>query len=192
MIDSQQLKLLLCEKENLTLEFKEKYSPRIDEDIIAFSNIKGGIDDKIIIANPGSLAKGLTKDNFGKHSIRRNELIADLFYRMDKIEKAGTGIQRIKTQSLKAGISEPEFEFGLFFSILFKRHSYFVEQITSEKTSEKIIALIKLNPFLSAKEIGIKLEISSRAVEMQLSKLKEEKRINRIGADKGGHWVIIR
>ena len=50
-MDSKQLKLLLQEKENLTLEFKEKYTPKIDEDIVAFSNTKGGIillgvDDK--------------------------------------------------------------------------------------------------------------------------------------------------
>ena len=41
--NSEQLKLLLKEKENLTLEFKEKYSSRIDEDIVAFANTKGGI-----------------------------------------------------------------------------------------------------------------------------------------------------
>ena len=50
-LDSQKLGILLKEKENLTLEFKEKYSPKIDEDLVAFSNTKGGIlligvDDK--------------------------------------------------------------------------------------------------------------------------------------------------
>jgi len=71
-------------------------------------------DDRILILNPGSLPKGLDKEKFGKVSIRRNELIADLFYRMDKIEKAGTGIQKIKNEMREAGLSEPEFEFGSY------------------------------------------------------------------------------
>ncbi|MFH1882545.1 MAG: ATP-binding protein [Planctomycetota bacterium] len=37
------LKLLLKEGEGLTVEFKEQYTPRIDRDIVAFSNTKGGI-----------------------------------------------------------------------------------------------------------------------------------------------------
>ena len=34
--------LLIREGEGLTVEFKEKYSSRIDEDIVAFANAKGG------------------------------------------------------------------------------------------------------------------------------------------------------
>ena len=41
-MDSQQLSILLSERENLTLEFKERYTSSIDEDIVAFSNTKGG------------------------------------------------------------------------------------------------------------------------------------------------------
>ncbi|MEK6938099.1 MAG: RNA-binding domain-containing protein, partial [Nanoarchaeota archaeon] len=42
-MDSEELKILLKEKENLTLEYKEAYSSKIDEDIVAFANTKGGI-----------------------------------------------------------------------------------------------------------------------------------------------------
>ena len=38
----EKLKLLIAEGEGLTVEFKEKYTPRIDRDIVAFSNTKGG------------------------------------------------------------------------------------------------------------------------------------------------------
>lgn len=39
----EELKLLISEGEGLTVEFKEKYTSRIAEDIIAFSNTKGDI-----------------------------------------------------------------------------------------------------------------------------------------------------
>jgi ATP-dependent DNA helicase RecG len=38
----EKLKLLIAEGEGLTVEFKEKYSSRIDRDIVALSNSKGG------------------------------------------------------------------------------------------------------------------------------------------------------
>ena len=51
MMNSERLNFLLKEKENLTLEFKESFTTKIDENIVAFSNTKGGIiilgvDDK--------------------------------------------------------------------------------------------------------------------------------------------------
>jgi ATP-dependent DNA helicase RecG len=41
-IDAEQVKLLIREGEGLTVEFKERYTSRIDEDIVAFANAKGG------------------------------------------------------------------------------------------------------------------------------------------------------
>ena len=41
-ITVEQVKLLIREGEGLTVEFKERYTPRIDEDIVAFPNAKGG------------------------------------------------------------------------------------------------------------------------------------------------------
>jgi len=62
---------------------------------------------------------------------------------------------------------------------------------TSEKTSEKIIELIKENPFISAKEIAMSIGKTPRAIEMQISKLKETRIIKRVGPDKGGYWKVI-
>ena len=61
---------------------------------------------------------------------------------------------------------------------------------TSEKTSEKIIKLIKNNPKITIDELADHLGRSTRAVEMQLQKLKEQKKIERIGPDKGGYWQL--
>ena len=52
-------------------------------------------DDRVEIINPG-IFPGARKSDFGKISVRRNERIADMFFRMDKVERAGTGIRRMK------------------------------------------------------------------------------------------------
>ena len=42
-VDAEQVKLLIREGEGLTVEFKERYTSRITEDIVAFANTRGGM-----------------------------------------------------------------------------------------------------------------------------------------------------
>jgi len=53
--------------------------------------------------------------------LRRNELIADLFYRMDKAEKNGCGISWMEALSREAGLLGLDFELGDFFKVIFFR-----------------------------------------------------------------------
>ena len=78
-------------------------------------------DDRVEIVNPGGLPAGLEKKDFGKISVRRNERIADLFFRMDKVELAGTGLRRMKEAMIAAGLSPPRIRQTTFFNISFKR-----------------------------------------------------------------------
>ena len=66
-----------------------------------------------------------------------------------------------------------------------------INEESSEKSSEKIIELIKNDPNISAAAIAEQIGLSSRAVEKQLKKLRDENLIRRVGPDKGGHWEII-
>lgn len=75
--------------------------------------------DTLEISNPGGLPEGMHTSDLGNKSVRRNELISDMFFRMDKIEKAGTGIRRIREALKKAGLKEPEFESTGFFTMKF-------------------------------------------------------------------------
>ena len=61
----------------------------------------------------------------------------------------------------------------------------------SEKSSEKIMRLIKANTQITIKDLAEQLNVSTRAIEKNISKLKTENRIERIGSDKGGYWKII-
>lgn len=61
----------------------------------------------------------------------------------------------------------------------------------SEKRSDKIINLIKNNSGITISELANQLGKTTRTVEIQLQKLKQKKRIERLGSDKGGYWQIL-
>lgn len=66
--------------------------------------------------------------------------------------------------------------------------------VSSEKTttsSEKILELIRQKPTISAAEIAILINISSRGVEKHIRRLRETGVLKRVGADKGGYWEIV-
>ena len=66
------------------------------------------------------------------------------------------------------------------------------KSVINEESSEKIIELIKNDPNISAAAIAEQIGVSSRAVEKQLKKLRDENLIRRVGPDKGGHWEIVK
>ena len=47
------------------------------------------------------------------------------------------------------------------------------------------------NQKISITKLSKELNISTRAVEKQLSNLKESGKLERIGANKGGYWKVI-
>ena len=59
-----------------------------------------------------------------------------------------------------------------------------------QKSSVKILELIKQNPKITLEEIANVLGISKRAVEKQVKKLREANIIERIGSDRSGWWKI--
>ena len=163
-------------------------------------------DDRVDISNPGGLPEGLDINSLGKEeiSVRRNELIADLFSRMDKAERIGTGMKRMRKMMKDAGLPYPEIKSGTFFTISFERSRYQPPEITGketiektskktiEKTREKIIRLIKGNSAITIQELSKETGLSVQGVMWNLNKLKKGKRIKRIGPDKGGYWKVVK
>lgn len=78
-------------------------------------------DDRIEITNPGGLVKGLRPEDLGKKSMLRNPNIANLLHRIKYIEKMGTGINKIRKLVAEAGLPPVKFEFGTFFTVIFRR-----------------------------------------------------------------------
>ena len=105
------------------------------------------------------------------------------------------------TEEMKnAGMQEPiieEFAGGMqitFFKGLIEDNGFDQDKALNksvEKSVEKIFFLIKTNPNIIQKELAIKTGLSRRGVEKNISILKRDGKIKRIGPAKGGHWEII-
>lgn len=108
--------------------------------------------DRIEISNPGGLPKGLTYAELGTRSVRRNPLIADLLHRIAFIEKAGTGIRRMREEASRNKCPEPQFAANGFFTATFWP--------TREKAG-------------ATEQVGTKLEPSRHQVEI-LRNCREE------------------
>ncbi|MFC2062195.1 ATP-binding protein [Elusimicrobiota bacterium] len=168
-------------------------------------------DDRVEVENPGGLLVGVKKQDFDKSSIRRNPIIADLFNRMGKVERMGSGIKNMRNFMDDAGLKEPEFDIDSFFRVIFHRDPRYSLKRTvledketreetrikssdkgSEESSDKILELIRVNNSITAKVISNNIGITQRAVEKQLAKLKKEGYLKRVGSKKYGHWEITK
>ena len=139
----------------------------------------------------------------------RNRRLGDFLKELDLTEGRSTGVPTIQTKLAENGSPRAIFETTddrLTFLVTIPVHegcekSSETKSKSSErktksserkaKSSERILDLIKSNPKISAAEIAMKIDMSSRGVEKQIKKLRESGIIKRNGADFGGCWVII-
>ena len=63
--------------------------------------------------------------------------------------------------------------------------------IWAVKSSEKIIKAIQKNQAVTIEELAKITRTTTRPVEKNLTKLKNDGRIVRVGADKGGKWEVV-
>ena len=94
-------------------------------------------------------------------SIRRNALIADLLHRIDFIEKAGTGIKRIRDEARAGGYPEPQFEETGFVTAVFWPNPAVRAQVEAQERDQV------------TGQAGTKLALSQHQVEI-LAKCRED------------------
>ena len=169
-------------------------------------------DDRVVIVNPGGLPSGITKSNFGKESIRRNLIIADLFHRMGKVERIGSGIGKMREFMKDAGLKAPVFESENFFRAIFFRDPQYslkqstggkMSQKTAQKTTQKtvqkttlkqeaILSYLRGNPRAGRDELAQNIKgITESGIKYNLKVLQEKGFLKRVGPDKGGHWEAL-
>jgi len=62
---------------------------------------------------------------------------------------------------------------------------------SSVKTEDKILNYFKENPDATIKEIAHYLNLSTRAIEKQVAKLKNAGKLKRAGSARAGHWEVL-
>ena len=159
--------------------------------------------DSVIIYNDGRLPENWTVSNLLKkhRSYPYNPKIAYAFYRSGYIETWGRGIERITTACKEAGKKEPLFEASpgeISVTFLTDAGEKFVEKFADEivekfmgsELQQTILRLMREKPSISAKSIAEQVGMSSRGVQKNIDVLKKAGLIERIGAAKGGHWIV--
>ena len=158
---------------------------------------KGGVcmlelfDNRVVISNPGGLVSAIPQTEFGKRSHSRNPLIFGLFARMHLVEQVGSGIARMKQLMSDAGLPLPVFNTAGIFTVILQRPEKSSVK-SSVKSSERIIVMIAEHPKITIPEMAAKMQLSTRAIEKQLAKLKSIRVIQRVGSDKDGYWEILK
>ena len=169
-------------------------------------------DDRVEIVNPGGLPAGLEKKDFGKISVRRNERIADLFFRMDKVELAGTGLRRMKEAMIAAELPPPRIRQTTFFNISFRRPIFdsrpaaverkksadkvterVTDKVTKKVTENQSLILkgMKKDNQITARILSEIVWISERKIKENIKLLKNKGLLKRIGPARGGHWKVV-
>jgi ATP-dependent DNA helicase RecG len=149
-------------------------------------------DDRIEISNPGGLPKGLKPENFGKHSVARNSMVTALLQRCNYIEKAGTGIQRMRDGMKQFGLLEPSFEFSGFFTIILRRFNLnkdiMQEFGLNNKRADRIVAILRhlvMHQALNIEQIAVELATTARTVRNAVDLLVAKGWVESSGSTKG-------
>ena len=84
--------------------------------------------DRVEVYNPGGLPSGLDPKKFGTKSVPRNLLVADMLHRANYIERAGTGINRIKqalAKHKKKILLDIQYDKNsMFYSVIFRKKGW--------------------------------------------------------------------
>ncbi|MDO9537323.1 MAG: putative DNA binding domain-containing protein, partial [Thermoplasmata archaeon] len=123
----------------------------IHRDYLYSSNIQIHISpERVEIVNPGKLL--FPEEDLGKRSAQRNPLLTDMVHRLGLVEKAGSGIKRMR-KSMKEYNLGIDFEIGSFFSAVFHRdirskseaNPKQIRSKSEEDRSEWILAYVREN-----------------------------------------------
>ena len=169
-----------------------------------YANPKGNevaiFKDRVDIYNPGTFPDELSPEDFIKgdgYSILRNPLIAETMYMSADIEKWASGLKRIYDECTAAGVRVEFKRVKTGFVVSFHRPKWeegeglVGGQKSKVKSKVKVIEIIIQNPSITIPEIAASLDMSIPGVEKIIRSLKEQKRLRRVGPDKGGHWEVL-
>ena len=163
-------------------------------------------DDRLIIYSPGGMPEGNCIQNLNITmipSVRRNPIIADIFSFLGYMERKGSGIGKIVDGYKNAKNYHDELlpifysdtsQFTVIFPNLNYRGSDKVGDKVGDnltKNREQIVNVLRKNPKASFSQIAKAIELSKISIYRNITWLKDNNYIKRIGSAKGGYWEII-
>ena len=128
-------------------------------------------DDRIEIENPGLLPFGLTVEDIQRGiSKLRNRVIGRVFHELHLIEQWGSGIQRMTSACVEAGLAPPKIEeIGTHFRVTLA--AVRTEKPKIDETDRKILSLLAEARSLSTASVAKHIRLSQRATVTRLQSL---------------------
>jgi predicted HTH transcriptional regulator len=154
--------------------------------------------DRIEILSRGTLAPAQTMEGFFLgESIPVNEKLSEIFLQLHISEKSGRGVPKITEMYGKDAFSFREN--SIVVTIPFERINKVGNKVGNKvenKTPlnsrrQKIISEMRDNPNITTTELHNILQISETAVENNISFLRENGYIERVGSKKSGYWKVL-
>ena len=171
-------------------------------------------DDRMEIYSPGGMYDGLliqNRDIDNVPSKRRNPIIADIFSRLDYMERRGSGFRKIRL-AYEAEPKYSEDKTPVFFSNrtefrvtlknlnysnvknevlndVLKNRNEVLNEVLGE-TEQQIMKVLMKNPKAGQKEIAKSADVSVSTIQRAMKKLIADNRIERINGKRDGYWKI--
>ena len=138
-------------------------------------------EDRLEIENPGLLPLGMTVEDMSQGvSKLRNRVTARVFKEIGLVEQWGSGIQRMRSACLDAGLSEPSFEeVGMRFRVTFGFMPTQPPQV--DDVGKVILQSLQKGKGLSTQELADVIGLSARATRLRLIKLVNQGLVRETG-----------
>jgi len=144
-------------------------------------------DNRIEIVSPGHLPNNLTveKIRVGNSNIRNPILVSHVAKGLLPYRGLGSGIKRALEAWPKIDFTDDRE--GCLFTATVDRP----EIKSSVKTEEEVLTILSKRPETTISELAETFGLTTRAVEKQIARLREDGLLRRVGPKKGGHWEVL-
>lgn len=173
-------------------------------------------DDRLEIYSPGGMYDGTLiqdRDIDNVPSKRRNPVVADIFSRLDYMERRGSGFKKIM-QAYEVEPNYTEDKKPVFYSnatefrVILKNLN-FTDEVLNEKNEVldevlnevldsgrtemeiKVIKAILSSPRIKQKELAEQVGISVSTIQRTIKKLVKEGKIVRVNGKRDGYWKVL-
>jgi len=142
-------------------------------------------DNRIEIISPGHLPNSLTVEKIRKgNAIIRNPILVSYVAKgMLPYRGLGSGIKRALEEWQDIDFADDRE--GCLFTVTVHRKTIDSSGESSGKTEDQILSLLLNTPEMTIPELSTNLQLSTRAIEKQIAKLRKEGLLRRIGPTKG-------
>lgn len=165
-------------------------------DYYSYDSIQINIfDNRLEISNPGGLPEGLTKEFFGKRSVRRNPITYRLLRDCQYVEGLGTGIPKMINEMRKSGLKDPEFNFeGGFFVVTLRNIKSSIKPIEGMRDLNQrqlnAIEFLRQNKTIKSQTYVNINNVSLPIALKDIRELIKFKYLKKIGSYRGAYYIL--